>query len=421
MKGRRRRGKSVYALSAGLAALLCALTAGPGPAYGAAGIETDGTDCRIDFTLDVETLSQAGETGNLETAVPDYNQYYGELAEYLKGSGNSEPGDSDQEDPDTGEEAGAGSLQGQRAIHVNLYKIADVDVGGRYTLLSEYAASDVLRNVEAAGDGTTAGQWSEWAAEAARMAVGTMGEDGILEPPAGGALQPDAGADITLRDGNAVGIAENLTVGLYLVSVEPVETGAYLYNFIPYLVSLPNRSYRAEGTDGDEWIYGDEEGRRIYVGLKPERKDRFGDLVLEKKITAYNETFQGASFVFEVKAVKDDRVVYNDLVSLSFDDYGTQTARIEGIPAGAQVTVTEIYSGAGYTPTGGNSVKNTVITAEGDTARVSFENEYKGTFNGGNTSVVNHFVYGKDDAGAEELQWEKLEGASHGTAGDAGN
>ena len=179
--------------------------------------------------------------------------------------------------------------------------------------------------------------------------------------------------------------------------------------------------FRSEGTDGDEWIYGDEEGRRIYVGLKPERKDRFGDLILEKKITAYNETFQGASFVFEVKAVKDDRVVYNDLVSLSFDDYGTQTARIEGIPAGAQVTVTEIYSGAGYTPTGGNSVKNTVITAEGDTARVSFENEYKGTFNGGNTSVVNHFVYGKDDAGAEELQWEKLEGASHGTAGDAGN
>lgn len=249
--------------------------------------------------------------------------------------------------------------------------------------------------------------------------MGSEGEDGSMQPPAAGERQPDGTAEITLQDGAAAGAAENLSVGLYLVSVEPVDTGDYRYRFIPYLVSLPNRSYNAEGEEGDQWIYGEEENR-IYVGLKPEREDRYGDLILEKKITAYNETFQGASFVFEVKAVKDDRVVYNDLVSLSFDSYGTQTAIIEKIPAGAEVTVTEIYSGSGYTPADGSYVKNTIITAEGGTAKVSFENQYDGTCNGGNPGVVNHFVYGKDETGGEELQWEKREGASHGTVDNAG-
>ncbi|HBA50881.1 MAG TPA: hypothetical protein DCZ91_24405 [Lachnospiraceae bacterium] len=417
MKGRRKRGKIACALSAGLAALFCVLAAGPGTAYGAAGIDTSRTDCRIDFTLDVDTLSQAGETGNLETVVPNYNQYYGELVEFLKGGGDAGPGTPGGAGSDTGD--GTDSSQGQRAIRVNLYKIADVDAGGHYKLLPGYTSSDTLKGVEAASADTTAAQWSGWAVEASRMAVGTAGEDGNLQPPAAGGIQPDAGAEITLQDGKASGAAENLAVGLYLVSVEPVETADYRYSFIPYLISLPGRSHGAEGEDGDEWIYGDEDGR-IYVGLKPEREDRLGDLILEKKIDAYNETSGGVSFIFEVKAVKDDRVVYNDLVSLTFDASGTQTARIEKLPAGAEVTVTEIYCGAGYAPVDGIYVKNAVITAEG-AVRVTFENRYGGTPNGGNTSVVNHFVYAKDEAGGENLQWEKREGESHGTAENAGN
>lgn len=409
MKGRK-RGRSAWVLSVGLAALLCALTAQPQAAYGAIDIDTAKTDCRIDFTLDVDILDQAGETGNLGAAVPDYDQYYGELAEFLKGGSGENPSGADS-DTEGGVEA-----HPQKAIQVNLYKIADVDAGGHYKVLKDYAGSDVLLGVEAANADTTAGQWSHWAAEAARMAVGTMGEDGILVPPAAGEREPDGSAEITLQDGKAGGAAEGLSVGLYLVNVEPVETAAYRYSFIPYLVSLPNRSYAVQ--EGDEWIYGDEEGKRIYVGLKPEREDRYGDLVIEKKITAYSETFQGASFVFEVKAVKDDRVVYNDLVSLTFDSFGTQSARIQNIPAGAEATVTEVYSGAGYAPVDGTYVRSTIIEAQSDAARVSFENQYNGTQNGGNASVVNHFVYGRDETGREDLQWEKLEGGQEPGGGD---
>ncbi len=412
MKGRGKRGRSAWALPAGLAALLCALTAGPGAAYGAAGIDTARTDCRIDFTLDVDTLSQAGETGYLEAVSPDYNQYYGELAEFLSGAGDAgagsptEPGGAESPDSE------------RRAIQVNLYRIADVDEGGRYRLLPDFAASQELRGLEAADADTAAGQWSQWAAAAAQLALGTVGEDGVPVPPAGGERKPDGSAEIVLQDGRAAGAVENLSVGLYLVNVLPVDTAAYRYSFIPYLVSLPNRSYQAQdaggqaGEDAEEWIYGNEEGKRIYVGLKPERADRYGSLVIEKKITAYSETFRGASFVFEVKAVKDDRVVYNDVVSLSFDSYGTRSVRIEKIPAGAEVTVTEVYSGANYVPADGNNVKSAVIAAEEEDAKVSFENEYEGTNNGGNASVVNHFVYGKDEAGQEDLQWEKLEGGA---------
>lgn len=403
MEGRRKRGRGVRALSASLAALLCALTAGPGAAYGATDIDTARTDCRIDFTLDVDTLNRNGETGYLETASPDYDQYYGELAEYLSGGG------------DSGAEDGPGPDSSPRAIQVNLYRIAEVDEGGRYKLLADYAASEGLSGLEAADADTTAQQWAGWAASAAQRAVGTVGEDGILEPPAGGQLQPDGSAEIALQDGKAAGAVENLSVGLYLVDVEPVVTDGCRYSFIPYLISLPNRSYRAqdaEGQEADEWIYGNEEGKRIYVGLKPEREDRYGDLILEKRIRDYSETFRGASFVFEIKAVRDDRVVYNDVVSLDFDSYGTESVRIEKLPVGAEVTVTEVYSGANYVPADGNNVKSAVIAAGEETVKVSFENEYKGTNNGGNASVVNHFVYGKDEAGQENLQWEKLEGGA---------
>ena len=60
------------------------------------------------------------------------------------------------------------------------------------------------------------------------------------------------------------------------------------------------------------------------------------------------------------------------------------------IPAGAQVTVTEVYSGSSYQVVGDN-VATTVISAE-DPAEVSFVNTYDDENNGG-SSIVNHFDY----------------------------
>ena len=406
MKGKRAR--SAGALMLGLAVLFCTLTAGPGRAYGASAIDTEKTDCRITFTLDVDVLERAGELAGLEETAPGYEQYYAELAKYLRGE-------------ELGEGTG-GSAPAGNAIQADLYRIASVNAGGAYTLLPEYQSIEELEGVESADSDTPAGQWLEWAQAAAERAVGTTQEDGKLQPPAAGELSPDTSVQITLTDGKAEGTAQDLRTGLYLVWVKPVDTDYYRYSFVPFLISLPNNYYNPDETDSsDEWIYGDEEGKPVYVGLKPEREDRYGDLVIEKILSSYNETLDGASFVFEVKAVKENTLVYSDVVSLTFDGYGSDRVIIEHIPAGAAVTVTEVYSGAGYVPADGALEKNTMIAADSDSAKVTFENRYDGKLNGGGTSVVNHFTYEKDESGKENLDWEKQDSSSGTIKNGTGN
>lgn len=430
MKGK--RAKSTGALFLGLAVLFGALTAGSGRAYGASAIDTQKKDCKITFTLDADVLREAGELTGLEEAAPGYVQYYAELAEYLKG-GKEGAGSEETGEETTPGAPGEGTVPGApeegngpagNAIQVKLYRIAEVNAGGAYSLLPEYKTIDQLKGVEKADSATAAGQWLEWAKAAAERAVGmnrengglTPQEDGTFRTPEKAAPPADGTAEIRLgTDGKAKGTTEGLATGLYLVWVEPVDTDFYRYSFVPYLISLPNNYSNPEDADGsDEWIYGDHPDHPVYVGLKPEREDRYGDLVIEKKLASYNETLKGASFVFEVKAVKDDRLVYSDVVSLAFDGPGTKQAKTDHIPAGAAVTVTEIYSGAGYAPADGVMERHTVIAADSDSAKVLFENDYDGKLNGGGTSVVNHFTYEKDENGSEALSWEPLRDSSGG-------
>ncbi|MCR2047710.1 DUF5979 domain-containing protein [Acetatifactor muris] len=423
MAGKKKRAKSTGVLILGLAVLIGALTAGPGRAYGAGAIDTERKDCKITFTLDVEALEKAGELAGLETAAPGYEQYYGELAAWLKGSdaqGGTEAGEQEgdtapgQEEGNVLEEPGEGSASGENAIQAELYRIAEVNAGGKYTLLAPWKTREALKGVETADADTTAGEWLEWAQAAAETALGTEQEDGSFLPPEGGRLLPDKSAEIRLgEDGKVQGAAEDLETGLYLVWVKPVDTDFYRYSFIPYLISLPNNYYNPEDADSsDVWIYGDDASGPVYVGLKPEREDRYGDLEIEKKLASYNETLKGASFVFEIRGVKDSALVYSDVVSLTFDGPGRESVKIEHIPAGAEVTVTEVYSGGSYSPVDGATVKTTVIQADSAGAKVVFENEYDGKLNGGGASVVNHFIYEKDETGKEDLKWEKLENSN---------
>lgn len=381
-KGKRMKKAAVLGLA------LSVLAAGTVTAYGAGGIDRERTDCRVAFTLDVEELSE-DDLGSLGQASPDYKLYYEELAETLE----------------------------EGSIRVELYRVAEVDADGSFRLLSAYRESG-LEGLEAADADTTAKQWSDWAQAAAGIVLPEDAERAETENTAAGAtgISPDTTAQIRKNpDGKAVGIAEGLRTGMYLVCVEPVETASNRYRFIPYLLSLPRYSYTQEGNE--EWNYGDDQANPIYVGLKPEREDRYGDLVIEKILTSYNETLQGASFVFEVKAVKDQTLVYSDVVSLVFDGCGRETVTLEGIPLGAEVTVTEVYSGASYRETTSGSTPpshSIVMTAEENS--VSFENEYDGRLNGGGASVVNHFTYEKAEDGSGRLNWEALAGNNDSAA-----
>lgn len=283
-------------------------------------------------------------------------------------------------------------------IAVDLYKIATVDKVGNYTAVDGYTLGEI-------NDKTSAEAWQKMAADA--MAIIETND-----------IEPTDSADVT--DG-----FDGLDLGLYLVVANNAKSDTYEYSFIPYLISLPNNYYYNpdEAPDGlqtpDEWVYN------VTTSLKPERTDRYGDLVIEKDLKSFNATVGGATFVFQVEAVKDysavggekDVKVYSDVVALTFDAAGKQSLTIEKIPAGAVVTVTEIYKGGSYKVTGSDKFETVILaneaydqvveetTEEVETATVTFVNDYDGSLNGG-TGVVNHFEAKVIDEDLGTIVWD---------------
>ena len=267
-------------------------------------------------------------------------------------------------------------------IVVDLYKVGDVDVVGNYKevdgfALGEYKLADV-------SDKTSAADWEAMASEAF---ADIEGKTPITS---------------TVEEG-----FDNLEVGLYLVVANDTKSDTFAYTFKPYLISLPNNNYYSSGND--DWVY-DLTGTNA-IGLKPEATDLYGDLVVEKDLKSFNATVGGATFVFQVEATKDYTAiggavekVYSDVVSITFDAAGNKTVLVEDIPAGAEVTVTEVYSGGSYAPVDGANRFETVIVADEvvedelrteTVAAVTFENEYDDRLNGG-SGVVNHFEEGEN-------------------------
>lgn len=262
------------------------------------------------------------------------------------------------------------------SIPVKLYRVAEVSESGNYTMLPGYESlklSEVNSN-------TTAQEWEEKAKEASDL---------VKE------LTPEAEGKLTVTGGT--GTEDGLTTGMYLVEAEEVQSPEYTYTFSPFLLSLPNNYYGSGGSD--DWVYD------VTTGLKPDQEERLGDLEIEKTLTSYNTTVGGATFVFSVEAVKEDEVVYSDVVSVAFDQAGTRQILVEDIPAGSEVTVTEVYSGSSYENTGAAS-QTVEILADGTTGspvQVAFTNTYDHGLNGG-SGVVNHFDYTEAEGTQEARQ-----------------
>lgn len=259
-------------------------------------------------------------------------------------------------------------------IPVKIYQVADVSASGVYTGKKEFKQlnfSDVNSN-------TTAQQWREKAAEAVRLAD----ENNIL---------PENEIVLNSPD-NMENAVKDLPVGLYLIQAETVESSWYEYSFSPFLLSLPNNYYDPEDSSSDDaWVY------HVEADLKPDRTDRYGDLEIQKNLISYNETFGSAYFVFRIEAVKEGENVYSDVVSLNFKEAGEKKLLVSHIPAGAEVTVTEIYSGASYTAVSGKEQSAVILAegTEGNPVSVSFENEYDKRLNSG-SGIVNHFKFEND-------------------------
>ncbi len=288
-------------------------------------------------------------------------------------------------------------------VTVDLYKVADAvestDGTSSYTFAVDKGVT--LSKEIATYDNLAALSNEDWRtlAQDAAKSVLLDADGGVLEAPA---LAVETNP-------------KELTAGLYLVIAH--QTGAplsayvhsdgttvtttansssYIYSWLPELVALPSTVDEiSEGvevnTAGGDWKYD------ITAVLKPSQRTASGDLHIHKTLSNYN-VGSPVTFVFSITATLEEKVVFEDVASLTFSQAGTQTYTIVGkIPVGAQVTVTEIYSGAGYAISGASEATVTMSEQEDGSvsAEVSFTNDYNGENKVG-YGILNKFTYGED-------------------------
>lgn len=268
-------------------------------------------------------------------------------------------------------------------IPVSAYRVADVDITGqRFTpvqAFSEMSFSKINEHPEE----VSAADWQELSGQA----------DEICKKAS---LTTDWTTTLVCTDeisGVAKGEITGLMPGLYLIAADAVYNPEYTaqYQFTPYLTALPSSQYTLEGAGSDEWMY------EVTVGLKPEAVPQYGKLNITKILRNYNETLGRTTFVFHI--VGTDRygvTQYEEVESMTYTAAGSNTITLEHIPAGLNVTVTEVYSGASYTIEGSSSdtalvwSEAAINAGAAQEASVTFTNSYDGGNRGG-YGVTNHF------------------------------
>jgi len=274
-------------------------------------------------------------------------------------------------------------------LQASLYRVADISETGVYTTVQGKFDGLDLSGIDST---TTAMIWQEKAAAADKI-VEEAGE------------KPDADYIVEMNGGT--GSQSGIAQGMYLVRVATVQNDLYEYSFMPFLISVPNNQFYQTGNDS--WIYD------VAVDIKPEQTPRTGAVEIIKTVSVHNADLGTAMFVFQIDAVNPDgENVYSNVAGISFDAAGTKTLRVDGIPAGSTVTVTEIYSGSSYELVSGAQTQSAVITAE-ETQQVQFVNTYSEALIPG-TGTVNHFEKDETDVQNNGWKWTQLTLSQNSTA-----
>ena len=315
-------------------------------------------------------------------------------------------------------------------VVVDLYQVARaVKTSGQdtyhYELTGEYASLKLPDSPEEGAQ--PAASWEETAQQAAAIAldaaspctpvsgsgesagtkVGNLAPGLYLLVARGRNLTELAGYKIEIEQTDSLTQEESKRIATIANSQQ------YTYAFLPQLVSLPTKEADANGVintaNPGDWIF------EASVNLKPERLDRYGSLEIVKTLSEY-ETMGGvqesATFVFEVTGMLDDQVVYSNVESITFTAAGQERVVLDRIPAMAQVTVREVYSGSSYQLTVPGD--RTATIAADDVVSVEFENEYDGRRTNGH-GIKNQFVY-DEEAGA----WHWYSSPAQEAAGNQG-
>lgn len=337
-----------------MALALCGLTLAGTILAGAAG--TAHGEGQVDVTKDCSITFQ------LDTEVAGYTNAQQEVMAYL------------QANP-------------EKKLEIRLHPVAAMTEAGGFTLMGAFKGNAGLAGIEKVGAQTKAAEWEVFAKAA-------------LDAVRGGAAVADSKTlNLGYNDFGAGGYkVEHLSPGLYLVDIQPLETDTVGYVFTPYLAAVPG--YDADGS----YLYN------IVSGLKPSRDGRAGDLCIVKELPECRVEVAGTTFVFEVTARIGGNIVFNDVYSMVFEEHGTQQLYVTGIPADAEVTVEEVYSGGPYV-VNGDALKSVEMVANG-TAYVNFRNDYDNDAPRPGLSAVNHMTVEKGTNNAMTLHWEQLDSST---------
>lgn len=165
--------------------------------------------------------------------------------------------------------------------------------------------------------------------------------------------------------------------------VTRVRTKEYVYTYQPLLVFVP-------GTDDNgSWVYN------VTLHLKPSRSaGRVGDLEITKTVRDFHADHDGV-FVFRVDVyidgVLDPR--YGGIYTMTFNENGSRTVTLTGIPEDAAVVVTEVYSGAAYRLDSSTPASQQGVISFDEVMKAEFVN-VGSTGSGG--AVRNHFTWNGD-------------------------
>lgn len=257
---------------------------------------------------------------------------------------------------------------GKANVVVDLYKVAAVEP-------DVYETSDTVP-AEGPFEGlviqTTADRagWDQLEQRAAEIALKSE------TPPEPDVLGAEAGTKLEGLDaGFYLVVARGSDLTNYVTSVKrdngekwiatSAQSEQYRYKFLPELVYVPGKDVVNEHLDlTAPWNYD------VKVTLKPQQEPRLDGIKIVKTLTEYKGG--PATFVFSVEARIEGRLVFSDVVSIVFTKAGTKSLDVEGIPVGAEVTVTEVYSGASYKCTS-DPTQKAVFSAE-ENVTVEFTN-----------------------------------------------
>lgn len=260
-------------------------------------------------------------------------------------------------------------------IEVELYQVATISKAGNYTgigLFSKIDWSSVKYDKI-----QSANIWKTRAKEATKYLK-------------------DEKPTYTMSLNQGKGTLSNLKTGLYLIVIQDLETAYYSYEFTPYLVSLPNNYYYS--SDDDTWYYQLTGDRAL--GIKATRNPKYGSIEIVKNLENQNITMKdSATFVYQVDIETLEKKKETRFLTMYFDDVTRKLLKIDHIPAGSKVKVSEVYTGGGYQLVSDQKVDLGQIDAI-TIKKAEFTNRASNEVIGGN-GIVNSYRY---DASQDDYQ-----------------